>query len=67
MVQDIPRAVIPDDIELEAGMVLHAQGPQGETVSFTVVRFDGESVKVDGNHPLAGQDLTFDLEMVAIG
>ena len=66
LTQEVPRGVIPDDIELAEGMVLHAQGPDGQTVSFTVMSFDDASVKIDGNHPLAGQDLTFALELVEI-
>jgi peptidylprolyl isomerase len=67
LTQEVPRNVIPDDIELAQGMLLHAQGPDGQTVSFTVLSFDEESVRIDGNHPLAGQDLTFALELVEIG
>jgi peptidylprolyl isomerase len=67
MVQQVPRSAIPDDIQLELGLVLSAQGPDGQTLSFTVVEFNEEQVTVDGNHPLAGQDLTFALELVAIG
>jgi FKBP-type peptidyl-prolyl cis-trans isomerase 2 len=66
LTRDVPRGAIPDDIELAEGMVLHAQGPQGQTLSFTVISFDEEAVKIDGNHPLAGQDLTFALELVEI-
>jgi FKBP-type peptidyl-prolyl cis-trans isomerase 2 len=67
MTQDVPRSAMPEDVELAEGMVLHANGPEGQTLSFTVVQFDEESVKVDGNHPLAGEDLTFALELVSIG
>lgn len=66
MVQDVPREAIPDDIDLQQGMVLNAQGPNGQTLSFTVVSFDESQVKVDGNHPLAGKDLIFALELVEI-
>ncbi len=66
MTQHVPRDLIPGEIELAEGMTLHAQGPDGQTLRFTVVSFDAESVSVDGNHPLAGKDLTFDLELVAI-
>ncbi len=66
LTQDVPRSAMPTDIELEQGMVLNAQGPEGQTLNFTVVEFDDQSVKVDGNHPLAGKDLTFALELVAI-
>lgn len=67
MQQVVPRSAIPNDIELEEGMVLSANGPQGQTLRFKVVGFDQEKVSVDGNHPLAGKDLTFDLELVSIG
>jgi len=67
MIQQVPRSAIPDSIELEVGVMLTAQGPDGHTLNFAVMEFDDESVTVDGNHPLAGQDLTFALELVAIG
>jgi peptidylprolyl isomerase len=66
LTQDVPRTTIPDNIELEEGTVLHARGPEGQSLSFTVVSFDDASVKIDGNHPLAGRDLTFALELVEI-
>ena len=66
MQQVVPRSAIPDDIDLEEGMVLSANGPDGQTLHFRVVEFDEEKVSVDGTHPLAGKDLTFDLELVSI-
>ncbi len=66
MVQNVPREAIPSDIELETGMVLNAQGPDGHTLNFTVTSFDEQQVTVDGNHPLAGKDLTFALELVEV-
>lgn len=66
MTQTVPRSVIPEDIDLTVGMVLNARSPDGQTVSFTVADFNDENVTVDGNHPLAGHDLVFDLELVAV-
>ncbi len=66
MIQEIPRSAIPPEIALSEGLVLQARSPEGRTLSFSVVSFDEERVKVDGNHPLAGQDLTFELELVEI-
>ncbi|NBC49146.1 MAG: peptidylprolyl isomerase [Gammaproteobacteria bacterium] len=66
MVQQVPRSAIPPEIELAPGLMLQAQGPDGETLRFTVADFDEESVTVDGNHPLAGRDLVFELELVEI-
>jgi FKBP-type peptidyl-prolyl cis-trans isomerase 2 len=64
--QDVPRSAIPDEIELEKGMMLHARSPEGQNLSLTVLSFDDDKVTIDGNHPLAGRDLTFNLELVAI-
>jgi FKBP-type peptidyl-prolyl cis-trans isomerase 2 len=66
MTQEIPRSAIPADIELAPGMVLHAKGPEGQELSVVVVSFDQEKVRIDGNHPLAGRDLTFELELVEV-
>lgn len=66
MVQQVPRSAIPPEIELSEGLLLQAQGPDGETLRFTVADFDDDEVTVDGNHPLAGRDLTFQLELVQI-
>jgi len=66
MAQAIPRSAIPGEIELIAGMILQAQSPEGQQLAFTVVSFDEEKVHIDGNHPLAGKDLTFELNLVEI-
>lgn len=65
-VQEVPRAAVPPDIELHRGLMLSANAPGGQTLNFHVVGFDDEKVQIDGNHPLAGQDLTFALELVEI-
>jgi len=66
MVQEVPRSMLPDDMEVEEGMKLQAQGPGGQPFVVTVTAVAAETVTVDGNHPLAGQDLTFDIELVEI-
>jgi peptidylprolyl isomerase len=65
MVREIERSSIPDNIALEEGMQLQATGPNG-TVVFTVVGLSDAMVTLDANHPLAGHDLTFDIELVEI-
>jgi len=65
MVREIDRASIPDDIALEEGMQLQATGPKG-TIVFTVVGLSESTVTLDANHPLAGQNLTFDIELIEI-
>ncbi len=66
MRQSIPREGIPDDIPLEPGSQLQMQAPDGQVLPVTVVDADEATVTLDANHPLAGQDLMFDIEVVAI-
>ena len=61
----LPRADLPADLELEEGSQLRME--QGEqSIVVTVREMDEESVTLDANHPLAGESLTFDLELVEI-
>ncbi|RBW53062.1 peptidylprolyl isomerase [Ruegeria sp. A3M17] len=64
--QQIPREGIPDDIPLNPGTQLQMQTPDGQAVPVTVVEADEATVTLDANHPLAGQDLIFDIEVVSI-
>ncbi|EGV31789.1 peptidylprolyl isomerase FKBP-type [Thiorhodococcus drewsii AZ1] len=66
MTQQVPRSAIPPEIELQVGIILSAEAPDGSQVSFVVKAFDDEEVTIDGNHPLAGRDLTFALELIEI-
>jgi len=66
LVRDFPRGEFPDHIELEEGLVLSADSSDGRQVRFKVLAFNEENVTLDGNHPLAGQNLTFDIELVEI-
>ncbi len=66
MQQQIPREGIPDDIPLEPGTQLQMQTPEGQTLPVTVVEADEATVTLDANHPLAGKDLIFDIEIVSI-
>ncbi|MEX0368321.1 MAG: peptidylprolyl isomerase [Ruegeria sp.] len=66
MRQAIPREGIPDDIPLELGTQLQMQTPDGQALPVTVVEVDEATVTLDANHPLAGQDLIFDIEVVSI-
>jgi FKBP-type peptidyl-prolyl cis-trans isomerase 2 len=65
--QAIPREGIPDDIPLELGTQLQMQSPEGHVLPVTVVEVTEATVTLDANHPLAGKDLTFDIELVSIG
>ncbi|WP_321342242.1 peptidylprolyl isomerase [Breoghania sp.] len=63
---DIPRAQIPDSVPLTEGCHLQMQTSTGQMVPLKVVSLSEEIVKVDANHPLAGEDLTFEISLVEI-
>jgi peptidylprolyl isomerase len=65
-VRKLPREGIPQEIQLEAGLQLQASDPQGRPIMFTVLEVEEETVTLDANHPLAGKDLVFELELVEI-
>ncbi|NPA58356.1 MAG: peptidylprolyl isomerase [Aquificae bacterium] len=65
LIQKVPKDYF-QGIELQKGMPLQAQTPDGQIINMTVVDFDDETVTVDMNHPLAGKDLVFDVEVVDI-
>lgn len=65
MVGLVPRASLPEDITPEVGMILSMQSPDGE-MPVRIVEMDDENLTLDANHPLAGQDLTFELTLIAV-
>jgi peptidylprolyl isomerase len=65
-VQDVPREMIPEHIPLDLGTQLQVQTPEGQQTQVTVTNVTDETVTLDGNHPLAGKDLTFAVEVVNV-
>ena len=63
MIAEVPKENMPEDITV--GDLLQAQGPMGP-VNVKVIEIKENVVVVDGNHPLAGQKLIFDLELVSV-
>lgn len=61
LVQAVPKEAFEDVEKVEPGMQFQARGPDGSTQRITVVDVAEDSVTVDGNHPLAGQTLNFDV------
>ncbi len=66
LVQDVPKSALPDDLEPVVGMHLQAPEPGGQVMRLVVVAVAEDSITVDGNHPLAGEALNFDVELLAI-
>lgn len=67
MVMDFPASDFPADMTPAVGMELQMGDNAGNVFPVVIVEINGDMVKLDANHPLAGQDLTFDVELVSIG
>jgi FKBP-type peptidyl-prolyl cis-trans isomerase SlyD len=65
LMQSLSKADFADIPDLQEGMELEAEGEDGVRI-ITIVGIEGDKVTVDGNHPLAGVDLTFDVTIVAV-
>jgi FKBP-type peptidyl-prolyl cis-trans isomerase SlyD len=63
LLQILPKEQF-EGIELEKGMTLYGQGPDGQTIAVVVKDFNDSEVTIDYNHPLAGQDLTFNIKLL---
>lgn len=63
MIVEVPKEQIPEGVSV--GEMLQAQGPMGP-VNVKIAEIKEETIVVDANHPLAGQKLIFDLELVSI-
>jgi FKBP-type peptidyl-prolyl cis-trans isomerase SlyD len=62
---EAPREHFPPEMELAPGNQVYAEGPRGP-VTFTIVDTSDSGVVLDANHPLAGQTLHFDVEVVEV-
>ena len=66
LVQEVPLSALPDEITPERGMALQSQNPEGQVTNLVVTAVTDETFTVDANHPLAGQVLSFDIELMEI-
>ncbi len=65
-IQEISKAAFPEDFEFVIGASVQGQGPEGQPIIAKIVSEQEEAVTLDFNHPLAGQKLNFEIEMVEI-
>lgn len=65
LVQEVPREAFQGVADIEAGMQFQAQ-TQGGPLMVTVTKVEGDTVTVDGNHPLAGETLNFDVQITNV-
>ena len=63
-IQSVPREMFPADQEITAGMQFHAQSPDGHAIMVTVASVEDDQITVDGNHPLAGKELHFEITLL---
>jgi len=66
LIQEVEKTQLPQDMTPEVGMGLVSKSPDGQEMNLLVVEVREESIVIDGNHPLAGKELIFDLEVVEI-
>ncbi|MCJ8190047.1 FKBP-type peptidyl-prolyl cis-trans isomerase [Sphingomicrobium aestuariivivum] len=66
LIMDIPRDKLPAEQAPEVGMSLAAKGQSGEVHSFVIIDVAEDKVTADGNHPLAGEDLVFNVKLLEV-
>ncbi len=66
LVHTVPRDMFETDSEIQVGMQFHAQSTSGQMMVVTVIDVSADEVTVDGNHPLAGVPLNFDVKVVDV-
>ncbi len=65
-IQRVPLSMFPPDVEIAEGMQFESESTDGNPVIVTVTAIDGGEVVVDGNHPMAGIQLHFDVELIEV-
>lgn len=63
---EVERDQLPDEIEPEIGMQLEIQQPNGRPARVSITEIGDETVTLDANHPLAGKELTFEIEVLDV-
>lgn len=66
MLIEFPKDRLPNDMELEEGMQLMMSNGSGQNIPVIITEIKDDSVVLDANHPLAGENLVFDIELVEI-
>jgi len=66
LIAEIPKDKLPPDMKPEVGQRLQAQQQDGQTIPIVITQVSDTAITVDANHPLAGEDLTFEIQLVTI-
>jgi len=67
LVVDVDKSNFPENIKPAIGERLQVKQPDGSVINVQITQIEGDKVTLDANHPLAGQTLVFDVELVEIG
>ncbi len=62
----IPKENFPPDIKIELGEILRLRSPEGQEIVAVIDEINDDTIRLNANHPLAGQNLHFEIELVAI-
>lgn len=66
LILSVPKTQLPEDIEPQVGMQLQVNQPDGQPVPVRITDVSDEVLTLDANHPLAGQNLKFKIELVEV-
>ena len=66
MVQQVPRDQLPEGLDPQVGLRLEARSPEGQAFPVMITDVAETEVTLDANHPLAGKELTFEIELVEV-
>jgi FKBP-type peptidyl-prolyl cis-trans isomerase 2 len=66
LVQAVDKSYFPENMDVQVGLQFKVKHTDDQTIVFKVVKIEGEKITLDANHPLAGQDLLFDIELMEI-
>jgi FKBP-type peptidyl-prolyl cis-trans isomerase SlpA len=66
LIQEVNKKDLPQDMEPKVGMGLVSKSPEGQEINLMVAEVKEDTIIIDGNHPLAGHDLIFDIEVLEI-
>lgn len=66
LVAEYDKSMFPDDLELQEGMQLQSRTDTGQIIPLVIKKIQGDKVTLDANHFLAGKNLVFEVELVAV-
>ena len=66
LIQEVPKNDLPADMKPEVGQTLVATNQDGQQTHVLVTGVEDATITIDANHPLAGKDLVFEIELVEI-